>query len=380
MGKDKRVLTATRARRRSWRRVLVLFLLGAIALTVATTQHAPVGDYTASQQNADGRFRNPVQPQAGELPDSTLRVWWNFLFNKPDNTEPHAPVPVRRLTRAELDAAPDRSLYRLGHSTILMKLRGQWWLTDPVFSERASPVQWFGPKRFHAPPIALDELPPIRAVLLSHDHYDHLDHAAIKALAGKVDLFLTPLGVGDRMTDWGVPREKVQQFDWWQNIGIDGVRFTMTPAQHFSGRGLRDGNRTLWGSWAINDGDKRVFFSGDSGYFAGFAEIGSRLGPFDLTLMETGAYNVQWPYVHMQPAQTVQAHIDLGGRWLLPIHNGTFDLAMHAWFDPFEQVLRFAGEKGVDVATPVMGERIDLNAPHAGERWWRSVMAAEAAR
>ena len=217
-------------------------------------------------------------------------------------------------------------------------------------------------------------------MILSHDHYDHLDKAAILALDDKVDLFLAPLGVGDRLVDWGVPRAKVRQFDWWQGIGVDGVRFTFTPAQHFSGRGLRDGNRTLWGSWVIDDGDKRVFFSGDSGYFAGFAEIGRRFGPFDLTLMETGAYNVQWPYVHMQPEQTVQVHVDLRGGWLLPIHNGTFDLSMHPWHEPFERVLALGDARGIGIATPVMGERIDIAAPHAGERWWRAVVAAESAR
>lgn len=366
--------TRMRSRRRWMPRILIF---GLIALTASQCLRVPVDDYAASPQFADGRFRNPMPPQAADMPQSTARVWWDFLFNKPRNTEPHAPVPVHRLTRAEVDAASDRSLYRLGHSTILMKLRGRWWLTDPVFSLRASPVRWFGPKRFHAPPIALDELPPIHGVLLSHDHYDHLDHAAIKALAGKVDLFLSPLGVGDRLVDWGVPKDKVRQFDWWQDVAFDGVRFVFTPAQHFSGRGVHDGNRTLWGSWVIDDGEKRVFFSGDSGYFAGFAEIGRRFGPFDLTLMETGAYNVQWPYVHMLPEQTVQAHRELRGRWLLPIHNGTFDLAMHAWYEPFERVLAQAGQHGVEVATPMMGERIDPDAPQAGERWWRKVMAQE---
>lgn len=347
-------------------------------MTVSLCTRAPIGDYAASKQSSNGLFRNTV-PRPATSPEPGAKTMWDFFFNKPNNTEPHAPVPVRKLTRAELDAAPDRSLYRLGHSTLLMKLRGQWWITDPVFSLRASPVQWFGPKRFHAPPIALDELPPIRGVNLSHDHYDHLDKAAIKALDAKVGLFLTPLGVGDRLVDWGVPRVKVRQFDWWQGIAVDGVKLTLTPTQHFSGRGLRDGNRTLWGSWVIDDGDKRVFFSGDSGYFPGFAEIGRRFGPFDLTLMETGAYNVQWPYVHMQPEQTVQAHIDLRGGWLLPIHNGTFDLAMHPWFEPFERVLALGEERGIGIATPVMGERIDIAAPHAGERWWRSVVAAESA-
>lgn len=337
-----------------------------------------IAGYAASPQyqEQDGRFHNPRAPGPGDLPASTLRVWWDFFFNKPADTVPQAPIPLHRLTRAELDVAPERSLYRLGHSTVLMKLRGQWWLTDPVFSERASPLPFAGPKRFHAPPIAIDELPPIRAVILSHDHYDHLDHAAIRQLAGKAALFLAPLGVGDRLADWGLARDKIQQFDWWQGTEVDGIQLTLTPAQHFSGRNLSDGNRTLWGTWVIQDGDYRLFFSGDSGYFPGFAEIGQRFGPFDLALMETGAYNAQWPYVHMHPSETVRAHQDLRGRWLLPIHNGTFDLSMHAWDDPFEQVLRIAAERGVPVATPRMGERVDMNAPQEGSRWWRALAQA----
>lgn len=338
-------------------------------------RHAPLGDYADSPQSAAGRFRNTT-PKPANVPEPGAKVMWDFFFNKPKNTVPAAPVPVQRLTRAELDAAPDRSLYRLGHSTLLLKLRGQWWLTDPVFSLRASPFRWFGPKRFHAPPIALEDLPPIRGVILSHDHYDHLDRDAIRALTPKVQLFLAPLGVGDRLVDWGVPAANVRQFDWWQDIDIDGLRLTATPSQHFSGRSLRDGNRTLWCSWVIEDGDLRVFFSGDSGYFNGFAEIGRRFGPFDLCLMETGAYNVAWPYVHMQPEETVRAYEDLRGRWLLPIHNGTFDLAMHPWYEPFERVLGLAAERGLRVATPVMGERVDMRAPREGERWWRALLGA----
>lgn len=337
---------------------------------------APIADHGQSPQSRDGRFHN-LTPRPANMPEPDARTFWNFLFNKPVNTVPKAAVPVQRLTRALLDAAPDASLYRLGHSTVLFKLQGGWWLTDPVFGQRASPFSFAGPKRFHAPPLSLDELPPLRGVILSHDHYDHLDRATIKALAPKVELFVMPLGVGDRLMAWGVPASKVRQFDWWQGMDAGGLRLTATPAQHFSGRGLRDGNRTLWCSWVIESPQLKLFFSGDTGYFDGFAEIGRRFGPFDLTLVETGAYNEHWPYVHMHPQQSVQAHVDLGGRWMLPIHNGTFDLSMHAWYDPFESVLEWAGKQGVSVTTPRMGERIDLQAPQAGERWWREVMAQE---
>lgn len=383
--------------------------MSACLLSAARTSR-PLADYPESPQSADGRFRN-VAPRPAMGAAKTARVMWNLLLNKPATTVPRAPLPVAALTRAQLEAAPDRSLFRLGHSTLLLKLRGGFWITDPVFAERASPVQWMGPKRFHAPPIALEDLPPLRGVILSHDHYDHLDHDTVVKLADRADLFLAPLGVGDRLVAWGVPADKVKQFDWWEGITVDGVRFTATPAQHFSGRGFFDGDRTLWASWVIVDepvagapavdepavdepvldapildvpvvdvsdaapagSGLRLFFSGDTGYFDGFREIGRRFGPFDVTMLETGAYDPQWAYVHMQPEQTVQAHQDLGGRWLLPVHNGTFDLAMHAWQDPFERVSALAAGRGIALATPMMGERVDLEAPDATSPWWRAV-------
>ncbi|KWC33556.1 hydrolase [Burkholderia ubonensis] len=325
-----------------------------------------------SPQHDGKRFLN-VAPRPVEGLGKMLRIIWNMLLNKPRGAVPAGALPVDTLTRDELDAAPDRSLYRLGHSTLLLKLRGQFWLTDPVFAERASPFRRLGPKRFHAPPIALADLPPLRGVILSHDHYDHLDRDTVLALAATTGVFLAPLGVGDRLIEWGIDAAKVRQLDWWQSAEIDGLTLTATPAQHFSGRSLFDGNSTLWASWVIVDDDLRVFFSGDTGYFDGFRTIGERLGPFDVTLIETGAYDTQWPYVHMQPEETVQAYVDLRGRWLVPIHNGTFDLAMHRWQEPFERVTALATARGVELSTPRMGERLTLAAPHRGERWWRSV-------
>ena len=348
-------------------------LLDSISRTLGFAAARRGRELSALSAQHDGeRFRN-VKPRPVEGFGKTLRIAWNVLLNKPSGTVPLATLPVDRLTREDLDTAPDRSLYRLGHSTVLLKLRGEFWLTDPVFAERASPFRRFGPKRFHAPPIALEDLPPLAGVILSHDHYDHLDHETVLALAATTKLFVTPLGVGDRLIEWGIDAGKVRQLDWWQSVEIDGIAFTATPGQHFSGRSLFDGNSTLWASWVIVDNDLRVFFSGDTGYFDGFRTIGERLGPFDITLVETGAYDAQWPYVHMQPEETVQAHVDLRGRWLVPIHNGTFDLAMHRWYDPFERVTALAMVRGVGLSTPRIGERLDLNEPHRGEQWWRTV-------
>jgi len=318
-----------------------------------------------------GRFRNTAPPPAAKRLRENLALIWRVLFAKPPTTTPDRALPVETLSRAQLEAAPDRSLFRLGHSTVLLKLDGAYWLTDPVFSERASPVQWAGPRRFHQPPISIAELPPIKGVILSHNHYDHLDRAAVAALAPKVSHFITPLGVGDILQRWGVPREKVHQLDWWQSLQLDGIELVATPAQHFSGRGLRDRNLTLWSSWVILERELRVFFSGDSGYFDGFKAIGAQYGPFDVTLMETGAYSEHWPEVHMHPEQTLQAHLDLRGQCLLPIHNGTFDLSLHPWHEPFERIAALAAAQGVALATPRIGQALDLTQPQAGEHWWR---------
>lgn len=322
-----------------------------------------------SPQQHEGRYRNAVPRQPLGF-KKTLAIGWQFLTGKSAATVPDRPIPVQPLTAADLLAAPDRSLYRLGHSTLLLKLDGGFWLTDPVFSERASPVQWAGPKRFHAPPIGIDELPPIKGVILSHDHFDHLDADAIRRLAPKVEVFITPLGVGDRLIAWGVEPARVRQLDWWGETRVGGVRLAAVPAQHFSGRSLLDEDRTLWASWVIKAEGLSLFFSGDTGYHADFKTIGERHGPFDLTMIETGAYDHQWADVHMQPEETLQAHLDLRGRWLLPVHNGTFDLALHPWDEPFRRIHALAQAQGVPLATPIMGERLALDAPQAGAAWW----------
>ncbi len=349
--------------------------LTACAGKAAAADPAPADPAPAEQPFSpprhDGKFQNTIPRQAMGL-KKTLAIMWRIFTDKPDTTVPRVPIPVRPLTAAMLAEAPDASLFRLGHSTLLLKLGGKFWLTDPVFSERASPVQWAGPKRFHAPPIGIDELPPIQGVILSHDHYDHLDHAAILRLAPKVGVFVAPLGVGDRLIEWGVDPAKVRQLGWWQETEVQGMRLAAVPARHFSGRSLMDEDTTLWASWVIQAEGLRLFFSGDTGYHADFKTIGERYGPFDVTMLETGAYDAQWPEVHMQPEQTLQAHLDLKGRWLMPVHNGTFDLAMHAWHEPFDRILALAEKNGVKLATPEMGERLSLAAPHEGQRWWRA--------
>lgn len=293
-----------------------------------------------------------------------------YVSSDRKHPSPVKEVPVRKITQQELDASDD-VLYRLGHSTILMKIDGEYVLTDPVFSDRASPVQWMGPKRFHQPPLSIEQLPKIKAVIISHDHYDHLDEAAIKELDAKVEHFVTPLKVGNYLKEWGIAEEKITQLDWWQDIQIGTIKLTATPAQHFSGRGLFDRDHTLWASWVVTGSQHNIFFSGDGGYFNGFKEIGDKLGPFDITLIETGAYNQLWSEIHMLPEQSVQAHKDLRGKHMLPIHNGTFDLALHDWFEPLEVSFNLAAEQQVSILTPEFGEKIQLQQPATTAAWWR---------
>lgn len=371
----RRTIAATRTWRWPSQALLLLLTLFNFPMTdtLSPNHLAPAAPAHVQSEESRAAQQRKLSGPPGGRKLAMLGILWDFMFHKPVDTVPAEAVPINPLRRADLLTAPDGTLYRLGHSTVLLKLHGAFWLTDPVFSERASPFSLLGPKRFHAPPIGADELPPIKAVILSHDHYDHLDRATIAALAEKVEHFVTPLGVGDRLLDWGIAADKVRQLDWWQETQIDGVRLIATPAQHFSGRTLFDGNSTLWCSWVIAANDVRIFFSGDSGYFDGFARIGERYGPFDLTLMETGAYDKNWPYIHMQPEETLRAHLDLRGRRLLPIHNGTFDLAMHVWHEPLERIVALAAERQVAISTPMIGAAVSIRDAASGSYWWREV-------
>jgi L-ascorbate metabolism protein UlaG (beta-lactamase superfamily) len=354
------------------RTILYTLILGVVLFVASMLLNRTSSAQTRSSLSLDSDLKSPIMVTKGGSLEHA-RIMWNFFFNKPATTRPSGQLPVQALTKAPLLSAPNNTVYRLGHSTVLMKLNGAFWLTDPMFSDRASPLQFAGPKRFHAPPIGIDELPPIKGVIISHDHYDHLDYDSIMKLAGKTEYFLTPLGVGDILVDWGVPPVKVRQLDWWQETAIDAVRFVATPAQHFSGRGLFDKNQTQWASWVILAPNQRLFFSGDSGYFDGFKRIGEKYGPFDLTLLETGAYNANWPNVHMHPEESLQAHLDLKGKRLLPIHNGTFDLSMHPWREPFDRKAALGKERGIPIIAPMMGEAVSMHETMGVRRWWEGM-------
>ena len=320
-----------------------------------------------SPQYRDGRFRNGLSLQDGEMAP-LLKRW---LFEKNGFRVPTQPIPVTQLRAdAFVTRSSDLQITWFGHSTILIELEGKRILTDPMWGENAAPARFLGVKRFFPPPISLDRLPDVDVVILSHDHYDHLDESTIRSLRDSVPLFIAPLGVGAHLEYWGIPADRIVELDWWDGFDLGGIELVCTPARHFSGRSFFDRFQTLWAGWAILGSNRRVFFSGDSGMFPGFADIGERLGPFDLTMIDAGAYNAAWVDVHMGPEQAIAAHQMVRGHLLLPIHWGTFKLAFHGWTEPVERLIVAAEQAGVHLVVPRPGERFLPASPPTVERWW----------
>jgi L-ascorbate metabolism protein UlaG (beta-lactamase superfamily) len=288
-------------------------------------------------------------------------------------SRPPAPIPLAAPGIFETD--PGRfAVSWLGHSTALLEIDGYRVLTDPVWSKRCSPSDVVGPERLHPPPVQLDALPALDAVVISHDHYDHLDVDTVIALAKTQRApFFVPLGVGAHLRAWGIPEHRIVELDWDESGRVDELTLICLPARHFSGRFL-ERNSTLWASWGIIGPSHRAYFGGDTGYTKSFAEIGADHGPFDLTLLPIGAYNPSWPDVHMNPEEAVQAHADVtasGSGLLVPIHWGTFRLAPHPWAEPVERLLAAAEADDVEVAVPAPGQRIDPSGPASLNPWWR---------
>lgn len=262
-----------------------------------------------------------------------------------------------------------------GHSASLLKIEGKKLLLDPMFGDASSPFPLFTSKRYSgAFSLEREDLQEIDAIIISHNHYDHLNHKSIMQLKDRVKHFYVPTGVAQYLIKWGVSPSKISEHNWWEEIAFDNIKLVCAPARHFSGRSMTDRDCSLWCSWLILGQETKVFFSGDSGYAPHFKEIGNKYGPFDLTLMECGQYDTRWSAIHMLPEETVQAHIDVKGDLLLPIHWGAFTLALHEWSDPIERVTKEAKRLGVNIATPQIGESITLKSTdYPSSAWWREI-------
>jgi L-ascorbate metabolism protein UlaG (beta-lactamase superfamily) len=325
---------------------------------------------SGSPHFSGGKFHNTIETPTfapANTRDGLLRQW----HDQRHVGMPGAEIP---LAHAEIPAeAAELAVTWFGHASALLEVDGARVLVDPVWGHRVSPSPTLGPTRLHEPPIPIDELPPVDAVLISHDHYDHLDLPTVRELLVRQDApFVVPIGIGEHLRKWGVPETRIVELDWNGSTTVGGLTLTCTEARHFSGRYFyRD--TTLWASWAITGPRHRVFFGGDTGYHPAFAAIGAQLGPFDLTLLPVGAYNDAWHFIHMDPEEAVRAHGDLGGRVLLPIHWATFNLAFHRWAEPVQRALAAAERAGLEIVVPKPGGRVDVLDPPELKDWWSAV-------
>lgn len=332
-------------------------------------------DLIRSPQWRNGRFRNEV-PWKWMSGRDYLGMMWDYVVRSRDG------APRRSLPRMEPDLSAYMSSARghlsatwLGHSTLLLNVDGIQIITDPVLVKG---ITLLGPWRYSGPPVLTpDQIPEAHIAIISHNHFDHLNEYTLRRIHDRVKRFVTPIGVGGDLVKCGIPPKKIVELDWWEEYEDPaGVRLTATPAQHFSGRGMTDRDRTLWASFVIQGANHKVFFGGDSGYFEGFKRIGEKCGPFDICFIETGAYSRYWHAVHMFPEEAVQAHIDLRGTVLHPIHWGTFNLSLHAWYDPMRRLAAEARKKGVQTATPVQGETTVYPEQITDREWWEEIVGS----
>ena len=351
--------------------VLQIFMFGCATSNASETNRQQRIE-ESPQWNGE-TFQNPEQVPDVEWGPS-LKMFWNYYFNKPEAFIPDPPLTAEPFDISQWNDLRDLQFTWLGHTTFLIKIDDKLILTDPVFTQRAGSFGWVSPERYSKTLASTDILPELDIVLITHNHPDHLDEATIKALISKTKLFVTPLVVGKLLEEWGVPHEKVHELDWWQTKSIDSLTITAAPAKHTSERGIFDKNMTLWASYGIRGKRQNLYLSGDSGWFKGLYEIGERLGPFDLTFFEIGAYsNLKGQMeVHYTPEQAVKAHQAVRGKLLVPSGWGTFDLGLFPWHEPIERFLIAANQANIDYLTPKIGEVVIPGKVGGHEAWWKS--------
>ncbi|MEX0290280.1 MAG: MBL fold metallo-hydrolase [Flavobacteriaceae bacterium] len=329
--------------------------------------------YTNSKNFRDGAFVNQKNVPEDLGFWETLKLARKFFFTKVPNGVPRQHIEVQSVDSAQVaDYRGETRLIWFGHSAFLLQIEGKNILIDPMFSEVPAPHPMLGGKRFSkALPLAVEQLPAIDAVILSHDHYDHLDYESILKLKDRVKHYYTPLAVGVHLKAWGIKEDQITELDWWQNTRLGDLEFVCAPAQHFSGRKLGNRQSTLWSSWVIRSASESIFFSGDSGYGPHFKEIGEKYGPFNFAMMECGQYNESWPDIHMFPEETVQAGVDVKAKMVMPIHWGAFKLALHSWTDPVERAQLKAKELNIPLLTPEIGQPIHIDTVQSPNKtWW----------
>ncbi len=336
-----------------------------------------------------GKLTRDLKDRYGKSPNWRAGKFTNLevtkmdlnLFNAPKiiyeqifqgkGREPKQPIPIKPFELSEKGLESNRTLLAwFGHSALFVRMGGLNILIDPMLGPNASPISPFKTKRFSRDVIAIiDQLPPIDILLLTHDHYDHLDLESIERLKRKVRKFYVALGCSRHFEEWGIEPSLITEFDWWDNQNEGGLEIIFTPTRHFSGRGLKDQSTSLWGGWVLSGEREKIYFSGDGGYGSHFSEIGKRLGPFDLGIMECGQYNEHWHQIHMYPEESVQAGLDAGAKKLIPVHWAGFALSLHSWKDPIVRFQKEAELKGIKTLTPELGEMFEYK-NFSGTEWW----------
>lgn len=358
--------------------ILILIIVGALFVNLSPEfggNHSKEDKsrYSKSEHFKEGKFENLKKADMSMSFGATMNLLADYIKGTP-NAVPSFELPVEKVD--SLNWEQNDSTNRLvwfGHSSFLLKLDGKNILLDPMLGEVPAPHPWLAGKRYAKElPIEIQKLPRIDAVLISHDHYDHLDYGSIQLLKDKVNQFMVPMGVGAHLKEWGIEENRIQEFDWWQESTYEHIGLVFTPSRHFSGRGLTDRFSTLWGSWVIKGKNKNLYFSGDSGYGEHFKEIGEKFGPFDFAMMECGQYNEKWADIHMMPEETVQAAIDVQSKMTMPIHWGAFTLSLHSWTDPVERFTKKSKDLAVNYLIPTIGAEIDLSNLNSDNKdWWK---------
>lgn len=358
--------------------VALIAIIGIAFLNISPQFGGSVSSEQQKQYSETGHYENGIFTNAEEIKMEmdchSITAMLKETMNPNPNVAPSKNIEVEKINPESLSTLPDTTtrITWLGHSSFLIETGGKKILIDPVFGMYAAPHSLLGRARFNKEmPIALSDFEQVDAIIISHDHYDHLDYPTIKELKSKTNKFFVPLGVGNHLRRWEIAEEKIVELDWWTESEYENLTIILTPSRHMSGRGLTDQSATLWGAWIIQSPESNIFYSGDGGYGKHFKQIGDKYGPFDVGLMECGQYNELWKDVHMMPEQTAMAAADVKAQFIVPVHWGSFALATHSWTDPAERITKAAKKQNIPLATPKIGESITLpNNKSSYSAWW----------
>jgi len=326
----------------------------------------------AKSKHWDGKKFENLQETKMDFTLSGMPKFFKKQFMEKAEREPKTPIPIESFNLEAFLAPSEKTKFIwYGHSVVLLRINGKTLLIDPMFGPNAAPIAPFKVKRFSENTLdIIADLPEIDLLLFTHDHYDHIDMESVKRLQSKSKQYFVALGVKRHLIEWGINAEKIKEFDWWQTQTFEDLTITFTPTRHFSGRGLRDRAKSLWGGWAFKTDKENIWFSGDGGFGNHFIEIGEKLGPFDFGFLECGQYNENWHAIHMYPEESIQAAIDAKVKKIMPVHWAGFSLAQHPWKEPIERFIEAGIAKKINFISPKIGQMVDLSEKKHFEKWW----------